>query len=60
MKNRPFVEMAMLFLMVALVVANVWDFLYRPEHPISSVVVIILALLVVLFGFLHVFNKKAD
>jgi len=42
MKQRPFIELFEFFLLLALLVANLWDFVLRPEHPVSSLVVVIL------------------
>ena len=42
MKQRPFIELFEFFLLLALLVANLWDFVLRPEHPLSSLVVVIL------------------
>jgi len=42
MKRRPFIELFEFFLLLALFVANLWDFFLRPEHPLSSLVVVIL------------------
>jgi hypothetical protein len=38
-QERPFLEIVELFLLVALFVSNIWDFMFRPSHPPSSLVV---------------------
>ena len=39
LKERPFLEIANLFFLVALCFTSIWDSLLRPDHPISSLVV---------------------
>jgi uncharacterized membrane protein len=51
-------EIFYLFLLVALFVSNAWDFVFRPDHPLSSLVVTLLVVLVVVIGHYHVLRKK--
>lgn len=55
---RSFLEIFYLFLLVALFVSNAWDFVFRPDHPLSSLVVTLLVVLVVVIGHYHVLRKK--
>ena len=60
MKNKPFLDIFLVFLLVALTVANAWDFFFRAEHPLSSIVTSLLAFGALVVGFAHVFRKKAQ
>jgi len=59
MTKLPFLEIFFLFLLIALFVANAWDFLFRADHPLSSLAVSVLVVLVVVIGHYHVLRKKA-
>ena len=58
--KRPFLEMFYLFLLIALFVVNAWDFHFRADHPLSSLAVSVLVVLVVGIGHYHVLRKKAE
>jgi hypothetical protein len=58
MKNRPFLDLFLVVLLIALAVANAWDFVIRIDHPLSSFVTSLLSFLVLVVGFTHVFQKK--
>jgi hypothetical protein len=58
MKNRPFLDIFLVFLLVALTVANAWDFLFRADHPVSSIVTSLLAFGALVVGCAHVFKKQ--
>jgi hypothetical protein len=48
-----------LILLLAWVVANAWDFVTRPNHPVAGLLVSLLALAVVI-GVTQLFKKKTD
>ena len=58
--KRPFLEIFYLFLLIALFVVNAWDFLLRADHPLSSLAVSVLVVLVVVIGHYHVLKKKRE
>jgi len=58
--KRPFLEMFYLFLLIALFVVNAWDFHFRADHPLSSLAVSVLVVLVVVIGHYHVLKKKRE
>jgi len=58
--KRPFLEIFYLFLLIALFVVNAWDFLFRADHPLSSLAVSVLVVLVVVIGHYHVLKKKRE
>ena len=60
MKNRPFLDIFLVFLLVALVVADAWDFVFRADHPVSSIVTSVLAFAALVAGCTHVFQKKVQ
>jgi hypothetical protein len=60
MKNRPFLELFNLFLLVALLVANMWDFVFRANHPVSSLLVSLLVVMVVVVGYVNTLKKKPE
>jgi membrane associated rhomboid family serine protease len=60
MKNRPFLDIFLVILLVALVVANAWDFLFRADHPVASVVTSLLVFAALVAGWAHVFQKKVQ
>jgi len=49
-----------LFLLIALFVVNAWDFPFRADHPLSSLAVSVLVVLVVVIGHYHVLKKKRE
>jgi RsiW-degrading membrane proteinase PrsW (M82 family) len=57
MKRHPFLGVFVFFLIIALVVSNLWDFLFRSDHPIPSVPVIIIIVFAVVAGFLDAFHN---
>ncbi len=59
MKDRPFLDIFLVALMIGSVVANAWDFFFRPEHPVSSIVTGLLVLATLVVGCAHVFKKEA-
>ena len=58
--KRPFLEMFYLFLLIALFVANAWGFPFRADHPLSSLAVSVLVVLVVGIGHYHVLRRRAE
>ena len=58
--KRPFLEMFYLFLLIALFVVNACDFPFRADHPLSSLAVSVLVVLVVVIGHYHVLKKKRE
>ena len=44
MKDRPFLEIFEFVLMLGVLVSNIWDFAFRPDHPPSSLVVSVLVI----------------
>lgn len=60
MKNRPFIDIFLVFLLVALVVVNAWDFVFRADHPLSSIMTSLFALATLVVGCVHVFQKQVQ
>ena len=60
MNSRPFLDIFLMFLLVALVVANAWDFFFRADHPVSGIVTSLLALAALIAGSAHVFRRKVQ
>jgi RsiW-degrading membrane proteinase PrsW (M82 family) len=60
MKRHPFLGIFVFFLIIALVVSNLWDFLFRSDHPILSVPVIIITVVAIVAGFLNAFHSKGQ
>jgi len=60
MKNRPFLELFNLFLLVALFIANAWDFIFRADHSVSSLLVSLLVVMVVVVGYVNALKKKPE
>jgi hypothetical protein len=59
MKDKAFLDIFLVVLLIGSVVANAWDFLFRPDHPVSSIVTSLLGLATLVVGCLHVFKKEA-
>jgi len=60
MKKTPFLDIFLVFLLVALVLADAWDFVFRADHPVSSIVASLLALAALAVGCTHVFQKRVQ
>jgi len=58
LRERPFLEIANLFFLVALFVASIWDFLFRADHPISSLVVGGCVVIVFVLGYVIAFRRR--
>jgi hypothetical protein len=59
MKDRAFLDIFLVVLLIGSAVANAWDFLFRADHPVPSIVASLLALAALVVGCLHVFKKEA-
>jgi hypothetical protein len=60
MKNKPFLELFMLFLMVALVVSNLWSLFFEGDRSPSAILTFGLAVVLMVVGFIHSFRKKLE
>jgi hypothetical protein len=53
-------ELFNLFLLVALFIANAWDFIFRADHSGSSLLVSLLVVMVVVVGYVNALKKKPE